>query len=113
MEEADRRARRFVLGNELWNKMQRSYTKRRNRYLARGVNKKLAKAQRRFEQRHRNRVRLIRSTSALLLTNLATTGGPAMGGGNGINGHGAGAGGSRNNNHPVASALTRHGHESS
>ena len=91
LEEADRRAQRFVLGSKLWAKMQRSYMKRRDKYLARGVHRKLLKAQRMFERRHRNRAKLIRSTSA---SNLIDSG-------------------SGKKNRAVASALARHGHESS
>lgn len=96
LEEADRRARRFVLGSKLWAKMQRSYTKRRNKYLARGVNRKLLKAQKMFERRHRNRAKLIRSTSATSLIDDDIS-----------------ASGDKKKNRAVASALTRHGHESS
>lgn len=93
LEEADRRARRFVLGSKLWAKMQRSYMKRRDRYLSSRVHRRLLKAQRMFERRHRNRVKLIRSASATSL----------------VNDDVSGSGKKR----AVASALTRHGHESS
>ena len=98
LEEADRRAQRFVLGSKLWAKMQRSYTKRRNKYLARGVHKKLLKAQRMFERRHRNRVKLIRSTSASSLINSISS---------------IGSGTNKNKSRAVASALTRDNHETS
>jgi len=100
LEEADLRARRFVLGKKIWGRINRSYTRRRNGYLARGVNRKLLKAQKLFERRRRNRVRLIRSTSASSLID--------------VNGHGAPLSGSQTKKkRAVASALTRHGHESS
>ncbi|KAL7543945.1 hypothetical protein ACHAXR_013316 [Thalassiosira sp. AJA248-18] len=109
LEEADRRARRFVLGSKLWAKMQRNYMKRRNKYLARGVSRKLMKAQKMFERRHRNRVKLIRSTSASsLIDHHHGGGGSAAAGGGGRSG--AGSSGKKR---AVASALTRHGHESS
>jgi len=98
LEEADRRAQRFVLGSKLWSKMQRSYTKRRNKYLARGVHKKLLKAQRMFERRHRNRVELIRSTSASSLINSVSSSISGLRG---------------KKQRAVASALTRDGHETS
>ena len=106
LEEADRRARRFVLGSKLWAKMQRSYMKRRNRYLTRGVNRKLLKAQGLFERRHRNRVKLIRSTSASSLIDQQQNYYASSGGS---------SGGKRRKQkqRAVASALTRHGHESS
>jgi len=97
LEEADRRAQRFVLGSKLWAKMQRSYTKRRNKYLARGVHRKLLKAQKMFERRHRNRVKLIRSTSASSL----------------IDGGSSQYSSGKKKSRAVASALTRHGHEHS
>ena len=90
LEEADQRARRFVLGSKLWGKMRRSYEKRRDKYLARGVSKKLLKAQKMFERRHKNRVQLIRSTSGSSLNSLGSK-----------------------TKRAVASALTRQGHESS
>ena len=80
------------MGSKLWAKMQRSYMKRRNRYLSRRVNRRLSKAQKMFERRHRNRVKLIRSSSATSL--IDDVGGSGM-------------------KRAVASALTRHGHESS
>ena len=98
LEEADRRAQRFVLGSKLWAKMQRSYTKRRNKYLARGVHKKLLKAQRMFEGRHRNRVKLIRTTSGSSLINSISS---------------IGSGTNKNKSRAVASALTRDNHETS
>jgi len=90
LEEADQRARRFVLGSKIWGKMRRSYEKRRDKYLARGVSRKLLKAQKMFERRHKNRVQLIRSTSGSSLSSLGST-----------------------TKRAVASALTRQGHESS
>jgi hypothetical protein len=51
--EADRLSRRFVLGAELWNKMRRSYAKRRDRVLARNVRRRLERAESLFEQRRR------------------------------------------------------------
>jgi len=90
MEEADQRARRFVLGSKIWGKMRRSYQKRREKYLARGVSRKLLKAQKMFERRHKNRVQLIRSTSGSSLKSLGSK-----------------------KKKPIASALTRQGHESS
>ena len=90
LEEADQRARRFVLGSNLWDKMQRSYEKRRDKYMAKGVSRKLLKAQKMFERRHKNRVALIRSTSGSSLQSLGST-----------------------KKRAVASALTRQGHESS
>jgi hypothetical protein len=90
MEEADQRASRFVLGSKLWSKMRRSYEKRREKYLARGVSRKLQKAQKMFEKRHKNRVQLIRSTSNSSLSSLGSK-----------------------KKRAVASALTRQGHESS
>jgi len=64
LEEADQRARRFVLGNRLFGKMQDSYASRRDRYLSRRVSKKLLKAHRMFERRHKNRVEQIRRTGS-------------------------------------------------
>jgi len=93
MEEADLRARRFVLGKKLWQRINRSYTRRRNGYLARGVHRKLLKAQKMFERKHRNRVKLISSTSATSLSGMT--------------------GSHTKKKRAVASALTRHGHESS
>lgn len=90
LEEADQRARRFVLGSKLWSKMRRSYEKRRDKYLARGVTRKLQRAQKMFERRHKNRVQLIRSTSNSSLKSLGAK-----------------------KKRDVASALTRQGHESS
>lgn len=90
LEEADQRARRFVLGSKIWGKMRRSYQKRRDKYLARGVSRKLLKAQKMFERRHKNRVQLIRSTSGSSLKSLGSK-----------------------KKRAVASALTRQGHESS
>ena len=97
LEEADQRARRFVLGSKLWTKMQRSYLRRRERYLTRGVNKKLMKAQRMFERRHRNRVKLIRSTSNSSLIASSYSDEKR----------------SSRRKRPVASALVRHSHEDS
>jgi hypothetical protein len=51
--EADRQSRRFVLGIELWNKMRRSYSKRRDRMLAQNVRRRLERAERLFEHRGR------------------------------------------------------------
>ncbi len=65
--EADHRACRFVLGSELWTRMRKSYSRQRDRYLARNIHRKLLGAQRMFEKRHRKRVKLIRSVSASLL----------------------------------------------
>jgi len=97
LEEADLRARRFVLGSKLWTKMQKSYMKRRDRYLTRGVNKKLLKAQRMFERRHRNRVKLIRSTSnSSLIASIYSNDNDTS-----------------RRKRALASALTRHGHEES
>jgi hypothetical protein len=87
LEEADQRARRFVLGSNIWSKMRRSYQRRRDRYLARGVSRKLRKAEKMFERR----IQLIRSTSASSLNSL----------------------GSAKKKRAVASALTGQGHESS
>jgi len=92
LEEADQRARRFVLGSKLWGKMRRSYEKRRDKYLARGVTRKLQKAQKMFEKRHKNRVQLIRSTSNTSLCSL---------------------GSKKKRQAVVASSLTRQIHESS
>ena len=78
-------------------KLQKSYMKRRDRYLARGVNRKLMKAQRMFERRHKNRVKLIRSASNESLTSL-TKEGKSVGSG-------------RRQQRLIASALTRHKHE--
>ena len=91
LEEADQRARRFVLGSKLWSRMQRGYLKRKEKYLSKRVNRKLLRAQRMFERRHRNRIRLLRSTSASSLIDAAASG----------------------TRKAMASALTRHGHESS
>ena len=95
LEEADQRAKRFVLGSKLWTKLQKSYVKKKEGYLARRVNKKLMRAQQMFERRHRNRVKLIRSTSnsSLLAMESEDKANSAK-------------------KRPVASALTRHGHES-
>ncbi len=97
LEEADLRARRFVLGSKLWTKMQKSYMKRRDRFLTSGVNKKLLKAQRMFERRHRNRVKLIRSTSNSSLIASSYSGDNET----------------SRRKQALASALTRHGHEES
>jgi len=51
--EADRLSRRCVLGAELWNKMRRSYAKRRDRVLARSVRRRLERAESLFEERRR------------------------------------------------------------
>jgi hypothetical protein len=91
LEEADQRASRFVLGTKIWSKMRRSYQKRRDRYLARGVSRKLRYADKNFERRHKNRVQLIRSSSSSSLNSL----------------------GSEEKQRAVASALTKQGHESS
>ena len=93
LEEADRRARRFVLGSRLWAQMQRSYDKRRDRYLARRVKARLLKAERAFERGRRRRARLLRSASACSLT-------------------GEGAGTLSPARADVASARTRHDVES-
>jgi hypothetical protein len=82
--EADQRARRFVLGSDLWSRMRKSYAKRRDRYLARNVHRKLLGAQRMFEKRHRNRVRMIRSVSASSLVSEDGTSGGAGAGAGGI-----------------------------
>jgi len=76
LEEADQRARRFVLGSRLWNKMKDSYASRRDRYLSRRVNRKLLKAHRMFERRHRNRVKKIRHLSSSSLTELSKSADP-------------------------------------
>mmetsp|Transcript_26181 Transcript_26181/g.62210 ORF Transcript_26181/g.62210 Transcript_26181/m.62210 type:complete len:1015 (+) Transcript_26181:173-3217(+) len=60
LEVADAHAQRIVLGNRLFSRMQDSYARRRDRYLSRRVSKKLLKAHRMFERRHRNRVEQIR-----------------------------------------------------
>ena len=79
--EADFQARRFVLGTELWNKMRRSYKKRRERARARNVRVSLEKAERLFEHRRRRlrslddgemaTVGLTRNISALSLMTLS------------------------------------------
>jgi hypothetical protein len=51
--QADRQSRRFVLGTELWNKMRRSYSKRRDRMQAQNVRRRLERAERLFERRGR------------------------------------------------------------
>eukprot|EP00804_Cyclotella_cryptica_P028077 CCRYP_017274-RA/>CCRYP_017274-RA protein AED:0.16 eAED:0.16 QI:294/1/1/1/0.6/0.5/6/744/1136 len=95
LQEADQRAKRFVLGSKLWSKLQKSYLKGRDGYLARRVNRKLLKAQKMFERRHKNRVKLIRSTSNSSL--LAQSDSEEQG--------------DSTKKRTVASALTRHGHE--
>lgn len=97
LQEADQRAQRFVLGSKLWSKLQKSYLRGRDGYLARRVNRKLMKAQKMFERRHRNRARLIRSSSKSSLIAQSDTEDPS----------------DSAKKRPVASALTRHGHESS
>ncbi|KAL7549887.1 hypothetical protein ACHAWF_016373, partial [Thalassiosira exigua] len=109
--EADRRARRFVLGSRLWAKMQRSYTKRKDRYLTKRVNRRLLRAQRMFERRHRYRATLMKNLSA---SSLVDDGGGAGGGGGGGGGSvGSRGGRSSGGRRAVASALARHGHEGS
>jgi len=79
--EADFQARRFVLGTELWNKMRRSYKKRRDGARERNVRASLEKAERLFEHRRRRlrslddgemaTVGLTRNISALSLMTLS------------------------------------------
>ena len=95
LEEADQRAKRFVLGSRLWTKLQKSYLKRKERYLARRVNRKLQRAQKMFERRHKNIAKLIRSSSNSSLLALSDTEDNT----------------DSTKRRPVASALTRHGHE--
>jgi hypothetical protein len=97
LEEADQRAKRFVLGSKLWTKLQKSYLKKKEGYLARRVNRKLMKAQKMFERRHRQRAKLITSSSHSSLLALADSEQKS----------------DSTNKRPVASALARHGHESS
>lgn len=97
LKEADQRAKRFVLGSTMWKKLQRSYLKKKEGYLARRVNRKLRKAQQMFERRHKNRAKLLRSTSNSSLLALSETEDKA----------------DSAKKRPVASALTRHGIESS
>ena len=111
--EADQRARRFVLGSDLWSRMRKSYAKRRDRYLARNVHRKLLGAQRMFEKRHRNRVRLIRSASTSSLLSEDGGGGVATPGGIGSGRESPLSSSTKNQGRMVASALTRHGHENS
>jgi hypothetical protein len=70
--EADKSARRFVLGTELWNKMRRSYKKRRDRVRARNVRNSLEKAERLFEHRRR-RLRSLDDGEILASTSVGLT----------------------------------------
>ena len=71
LEEADTHARRFVIGNRLFDQMQDSYAIRRDRHLSKRVSMKLLKAHRMFERRHKNRVeQVLRSASSSSLVEL-------------------------------------------